>query len=252
MTIDKFSEEIHLESSFIFFISEDRIDQCRVNIKTILRNETKNKNYFLVKECRAEAIDKNPFKNHSGRYEYLGIVHEKALFLRHKSFGNQINSELPIEYNDIKINSKKVKLLKNTDVVEILKKRKEEKIFCKINFNFENFNYSIISECEYINFPGPTHNNKQEFLQPILGYIPFIINGKIYVSYVVTHVADNIESDLDILVRDKFPIYTHFDNNLVKNCIKLVLNKLLFFLRKNEFEKYISVKSKIQFYTYIL
>ena len=65
MTIDKFSEEIHLESSFIFFISEDRIDQCRVNIKTILRNETKNKNYFLVKECRAEAIDKNPFKNHS-------------------------------------------------------------------------------------------------------------------------------------------------------------------------------------------
>ena len=62
----------------------------------------------------------------------------------------------------------------------------------------------------------------------------------------------NIESDLDILVRDKFPIYTHFDNNLVKNCIKLVLNKLLFFLRKNEFEKYISVKSKIQFYTYIL
>ena len=47
------------------------------------------------------------------------------------------------------------------------------------NFRLNN-NYSLITKCEYINFNN--FSNSDEYVQPIMGYVPFIIKKERYIN----------------------------------------------------------------------
>ena len=84
---------IDIRKSFIHFINSKGF-RWRTNIETVL--STENKNIYLVKECRSEAISQRPFFDHKGRYEFLGIVdNNKTYIIRTSSTdGNKGNIQL--------------------------------------------------------------------------------------------------------------------------------------------------------------
>ena len=59
----------------------EKEDSWRVSIKSILKS--KNKNFFLTKECRAEHLNERPFYNIPDRYEVFVIIEDdKNHFVR--------------------------------------------------------------------------------------------------------------------------------------------------------------------------
>ena len=72
---------INIETSFIHFLDEPteqdfpKNNSWRTNIKSVL--STKDKKFFLAKECRSEAITERPFSNINRRFEFLLIIEDE-------------------------------------------------------------------------------------------------------------------------------------------------------------------------------
>lgn len=241
---------IDIRKSFIHFIKSKGVG-WRTNIESVL--STKNKNIFLVKECRSEAISQRPFFDHQGRYEFLGIVENNKTYIIRTSAtdGNNGNIQLdPYIKNKKTIAEIDANDLNFDEVYEILLSEKTINIYCKIEYEYEEIKYSLISKCEYINY-GSDKNNKR-YLQPIMGYIPFVHNNRIKYGYTVIKKNEENNGCLEFLLNEKSPIFNvHPNQNLFKLYIKKFLNKLIFFYSKNDFTKLISIKdNKIKFFSY--
>ena len=241
---------IDIRKSFIHFIISNSVG-WRTNVKSVL--STKNKNIFLVKECRSETISQRPFFDHQGRYEFLGIVeNNKTYFIRTSATdgndGNiQLASSIKNKKNIVETNANDLNF---DEVYEILFSGKTINIYCKIEYEHEEIKYSLISKCEYINY-GTDKNNKK-YLQPIMGYIPFVHNNKIKYGYAVIRKDKENNGYLEFLLNEKTPIFDVLSNqNLFKLYIKKFFNKLTFFYNKNNFTELISIKeNKISFFSY--
>ena len=246
----KKSKIIDLDKSFIHFIGPK--NSWRTNIKSVLTFE--NNILFLVKECRAETIGEKPFYQ-TGRYEYLAIE---------DNYGTSVFRTYSLDYKKTNLNyqsstkNKKnilisdIEYLSFNEVNEIISSNNPSNIFCEIEYEFENKKYNLISKCEYINYNSD--DNKEKYLQPIMGYVPFVLNNIISCGYVVLYVKKGgINGNLEFLISEKNSLFTIGKNeNIIRKLIKLILNNLLFFSKKNEFSKYISLKSsKINFFRYI-
>ena len=240
---------INIDKSFIHFVGEK--NSWRTNIKSIL--STENKKIFLVKECRAESVGEHPFFNHPGRYEFLGIIEDdKTHFIRTSSVdANKGNVQLnaPIKNKKYIVESN-VNYLSFEEVNEIALSGKTINIYCEIEYEYEGIKYNLISKCEMINY-----NNKKSgdrFLQPIMGYVPFILKNQLRYGYVVLHVNEKKNGYLEFLLNEKTAIFSvNTKQNLIRLFIKKILNIFLFFLKKNDFTKLISIKeSKINFFLY--
>ena len=220
---------IDIRKSFIHFIKSKSV-RWRTNIETVL--STENKNIYLVKECRSEAISQRPFFDHKGRYEFLGIVdNNKTYIIRTSSTdGNKGNIQLdPLIKNQINIAEINANDLNFDEVHEILLSGKTINIYCKIEYEHEEIKYSLISKCEYINY-GSDKNNKR-YLQPIIGYIPFVHNNKIRYGYAVINKNEENNGYLEFLLNEKTPIFNvHPNQSLFKLYIKKFLNNFIFFL----------------------
>ena len=253
-------KEINLENSYFFFNSD--ADCWRADIQSVLINEDENKTYYLVKECRAEEISKNPFqltdknkKTHNGRYEFLVIAENGGMkhFFRSPSIYNQgvyLKTDLKRIQPEIMEELDEIKSLKPEEVLEILRKREKINIFCKIQYELKQTTYSLISKCKFINF-SDNSGKRENYLQPILGYLPFEMDGKIYVSYAAKYLSPQMDGDLDFLLRVGSTIFEYKKNDFLRNIIKFASNKLLFYTKKNEFQKCISIKkSKIFFFNF--
>ena len=240
---------INIDKSFIHFVGEK--DSWRTNIKSIL--STENKKIFLVKECRAESVGEHPFFNQPGRYEFLGIIEDdKTHFIRTSATdGNKGNVQL----NDLMKNKKyivesNVNHLSFEKVQEIVSSAKTINIYCEIEYEYEGIKYSLITKCEYINYNSKKNGDK--YLQPIMGYVPFILKNQLRYGYVALNVNEKKNGYLEFLLNEKTAIFNINQNkNLIKFFIKKILNILLFFMKKNDFTELICIKeSKINFLSY--
>ena len=240
---------INLGNSFIYFIAPK--NSWRTNIKSVLKIE--DKTYYLVKECRAEIIDEQPF-SHYIRHEFLGIIeNEKTHTIRTSACSRnkanvQMNDQLKNKKSIVETN---IVSLSFEEINEILSTEKKINIFCEIQYDYENAKYSLISKCEFINYN--TDKSDTKYLQPIMGYVPFILKKQLRYSYVVLNVGENRNGYLEFLLNEKTPIFnTNTEQNFIILFIKKTLNKLLFFFKKNDFTKLISIKnSKIKFFSYL-
>ena len=240
---------INIDKSFIHFVGEKNF--WRTNIKSIL--STENKKFFLVKECRAESVGEHPFFNHPGRYEFLGIIEDdKTHFIRTSSVDvNKGNVQLndPMKNKKYIVESN-VNYLSFEEVGEILSSGKTINIYCEIEYEYEGIKYSLISKCEYINYN--TNKNDDKYLQPIMGYVPFILKNQLRYGYVVLNVNEKKNGCLEFLLNEKTAIFNiNQKKNLIKFFIKKILNIFIFFMKKNDFTELICIKeSKINFLSY--
>ena len=240
---------INIDKSFIHFVGEK--NSWRTNIKSIL--STENKKIFLVKECRAETVGEYPFFNHPGRYEFLGIIEDdKTHFIRTSSVdANKGNVQLNAPTKNKKyIVESNVNYLSFEEVNEIVSSGKTINIYCEIEYEYEGIKYSLITKCEYINYN--TEKNGDKYLQPIMGYVPFILKNQLRYGYVVLNVNEKKNGCLEFLLNEKTAIFNiNQKKNLIKFFIKKILNILLFFMKKNDFTELICIKeSKINFLSY--
>lgn len=248
--MNKNQKKIDLRKSFLHFISPE--NSHRTNIKSILTYE--NNSLFLVKECRAENMGKKPFYQ-TGRYEYLNIEDNygtsvfRTYSLDYKKTNLQYQSSTKNKKN---ILISDIKYLSFNEVNEIVSSNNPSNIFCEIEYEFENKKYNLISKCEYINYNSD--NNKEKYLQPIMGYVPFVANNIISYGYAVLNIKEKVNGNLEFLISEKNSLFTidKQQKNIIKKLIKSILNNLLFFVKKNEFSKYISLESsKICFFKYL-
>lgn len=244
----KKSNKINIEKSFIHFI--DYPDSWRVNIKSILTCE--NNSFFLVKECRAETLGPKPFY-HTARYECLAIVdnYGTSVFRTYSLDYKKTNLKyqlLPENKKNILISD--VEYLSFNEVNEIISSNNPTNIFCEIEYELENKKYNLTTKCEYINYGS--NKNEEKYLQPIMGYVPFILNNIINYGYVALNIKEKADTTLEFLLSEKNALFTISKNEkTINQFIKLILNNLLFFCKKNEFSKYISLKcNKICFFKY--
>ena len=239
---------INIHKSFIHFIGEQ--NSWRTNIKTIL--STKNKKYFLVKECRAELVGEHPFF-YQNRYEFLGIVEDdKTHIIRTSAVGSkqrnvQLNAPLKNKKYIVESN---VNYLSFEKVNEIVSSGKTINIYCEIEYEYEGIKYSLITKCEYINYN--TEKNGDKYLQPIMGYVPFILKNQLRYGYVVLNVNEKKNGCLEFLLNEKTAIFNiNQKKNLIKFFIKKILNIFIFFIKKNDFTERTCIKeSKINFFSY--
>ena len=240
---------INIDKSFIHFVGEK--NSWRTNIKSIL--STENKKIFLVKECRAESVGEHPFFNHPARHEFLGIIEDdKTHFIRTSSVdANKGNVQLnaPVKNKKYIVESN-VNYLSFEEVNEIALSGKTINIYCEIEYEYETIKYSLISKCEYINYN--TEKNGDKYLQPIMGYVPFIHKNQLRYGYVALYAGEKKNGYLEFLLNEKTAIFNiKTKKNLIRLFIKKILNIFLFFVKKNDFTELISIKeSKINFFTY--
>ena len=254
------SKLINLTKSYVFFSFGT---SWRTNIDSILINENENKTYYLVKECRSENVSENPFL-YSNKYEFLSIVEKDRnnYFIRTSLISSKGTiKKTSLEGIKVIENLNNIKILSSNEVFETLLKKDKKNIFCKINFEFNKTNFSIIAKCEYINFSDKNvvgmrcedceSKNNCHIIQPIMGYVPFFLNGNIHVSYVARYSCKKKDGNLEFILRVNSLIFDYKSNAFIGNIIKFILNKLLFFIQKNEFQKRISIKkSNIVYFNY--
>ena len=97
-------------------------------------------------------------------------------------------------------------------------------------FEFNKTNFSIIAKCEYINFSDKNvvsmhcedceSKNNCHIIQPVMGYVPFILNGNIHVSYVARYSCKKIDGNLEFILRVGSPMLDYKSNAFIRNIIK--------------------------------
>jgi hypothetical protein len=238
----------NLNKSFIHFINKKNTH--RNNIKSILTTEKKK--YFLTKECRAELIGKDPFSRQK-KYEFLNIIEgDKNFYIRTAPTGIKANN---IEINTTDENKKyitesEIEYLNFEKTYEIVASNSLDNIFCEITYNYENKKYNLISKCEYINYN--TNKNDENYLQPVLGYVPFILKNNLSFGYVTFYATEKNNENIQFVLNEQRPI-VNLDNekNLILFSMKKIVSFFFFFLIKNNFSKIINVNDfKIKFFKY--
>ena len=243
---------LDLENSYVYF--NCNTDNCwRASIKSTLTNVTDNKTFYLTKECRAETVGQYPFtypeKNElciiveDNNFKYLirnNSVFKKNDFDRHH-YGIR---SLKKNKDEVILTKTDYRLLDYESVLKHLNNRTLENMYCKLNYTFQNKNYSIFSKVEYINFPGSNVINREfdtDYLQPIMGYVPFENNGKIYIAYVVRYISPKLEGNLEFRLRanTKLSNFYYGDYGLKVRLKFLLLNFLK--IKVSEFYERISI-----------
>lgn len=252
-------EYIDLDNSYVFFSSKSQ-NTWRSSVKSLLFDLTENKNLYLTKECRSEIIGKYPFA-HDTNAEFNAILEDNSYkyVVRNTPVFRNDNDEQ--SYCKRKLNSRgesdecvikktNYQLLEFNDIIDRLKNKLLENIYCKIDYQFENKKYSLFSKVEYINFSGNYNYKNENYLQPIMGYIPFKKNSKVYIAYVALYVGSEENGNLEFKIRENTEIKVFYKKNFGRiGQLKHYLLNFLNFLKISEFSKTISINdSKCNFY----
>lgn len=252
---------INLENSYYYINCNG--DNCwRVSVKSSIINLTDNKTYRLTKECRAEMIGQYPFK-HPAKSELCVVFDDKdkKYFIRNSSvlkkddfITHNYKVKTQKEDGDIFFYSEtEYDHLSYENTLKILKNRSSENIYCKLDYIFQNKRYSIFSKVEYLNFPGSNLRNRKlddNYLQPIIGYVPFEKDEKIYIAYAVRYISPNLDGNLEFRLRSNTS-YADFvvNDNSLKRKFKYFVISFFNFIKVSDFHYRISIKdSKCEFY----
>ena len=118
-------------------------------------------------------------------------------------------------------------------------------MYCEIEYEYENKNFNLITKCEFINYNS--YDNK--YLQPIMGYVPFILNNHIKYGYAVLFVDENQNSYLEFLLNEKTSIFTIKKMKISSTKLQKKYWIFLFFRKKIFFSKHVSIRNnKIKFF----
>ena len=159
---------------------------------------------------------------------------------------------LKVNKDEVILTKADYEFLDYESIFKHLNNRSLENIYCKLDYTFQNKSYSVFSKVEYINFPGSEVNNRTldtNYLQPIMGYVPFEKNGKIYIAYVVRYISPKLEGNLEFRLRanTKLSNFYYGDDGLKVRLKFLLLNFLK--IKASEFYERISInESEYSFY----
>ena len=247
---------IDLENSYIY-LNPNENNCWRVAIKSILLDVKENTYYYLTKECRAELIGIKPF-DHKSKSELCVVVDsDKNKYLIRDIPVFKLN-EFGSHYYQTQKNSNDEILIKTCDYKNIdfinvnkkLKQRSLESLYTKFSYKYQNKEFIIFNKVEYLNFDGKK-NKEQEYLQPIYGYVPFLKDNKIFISYAVRYLEKDRQGDLEFrlrsnkYIRNYKPIGVSFGTILLRK----IISYLPLPIKISEFYEKISIdKSKIEFY----
>ena len=248
---------INLNNSYVY-ININSKNTWRSSVNSMLSDISDQTEYYMLNECIAENIGDNPFKNSQG-YEYCHVASNKKDYIKIRSVA--VKSFNIIEYqhqrnnveNKLNIQNTKYKIIDHLALNKNLKNYFNEKIFSLIEYSYQGKDFSVFSECKYLNFDGAKNiENKidSNYVQPIMGYIPFEKDRKIYKAYYVKYVSTGLDGKLEIMFSDYTNIFNKRklkSSNFVKLIIKMIIN--FFSFKKNSFDNYISItNSKITFF----
>ena len=211
-------KKIDLNKSFIHFKRPK--NSWRSNIKSILTFE--NNSFFLVKECMAELVGRKPFYQ-TPRYEYLVIEDNYSTSVFRKfacDFKKSNLSHRNLEKNKKNILMTNIEYLSFKKVNKIVSSNEPINIFCEIDFKYNGRKYNLITKCEYINYNSD--KNDEKYLQPIMGYVPFISNNILNYGYVVIKINEKFNNNLEFLLSEKKPLFTYDKKNIIRNCISFI------------------------------
>ena len=247
---------IDLNNSYIY-LNPNENNCWRVAIKSILLDVKENTYYYLTKECRAELVGVKPF-DHPAKSELCVVVDSNTNRWNIRDIPVFKFNEFGSHYYQFRKDAKDEILIKNCDYKIIdfnninkrLKQRNLESLYTKFSYEYQNKEFIIFNKVEYLNFDNKK-NKEREYLQPIYGYVPFLKDNKIFISYVVRYLEKDKQGDLEFRLRtnQKINRYLPLSNNFIKRIIK----KILFFssplIKISEFYEKINIdKSKIEFY----
>ncbi|MBL61033.1 MAG: hypothetical protein CMI85_02765 [Candidatus Pelagibacter sp.] len=247
---------IDLENSYIY-LNPNKNNSWRVAIKSILLDVIENNYYYLTKECRAEIIGTKPF-DHPVKSEICVVVDSKKNKYNIRDIPVfKFNEFGPHYYQTIKDSDDEIFIkkcnYKNVDFINVKKKLKQknlESLYTKFSYKYQNKEFIIFNKVEYLNFDGKI-NKGQEYLQPIYGYVPFLKDNKIFISYLAKYLEKDKQGDLEFILRTNKKINKFLP--VSKNFIKRIIKKILFFsspfIKISEFYDKINIdKSKLEFY----
>ena len=244
---------IDLRKSYVKFFGSE--NAWRSNLKSILYSEKLC--CYLTKECLSEEIGKFPF-SHPHRNSFLPIILDKKIYIfRSQSFKKKNIPLLEILENDHSLKFKKYiqssKIIKfNFQTVQRLINLEQYKdLYIKIQFNHDEIEYDLITKVEYINFNVKKSSN--QYLQPIMGYVPMIYNKKLSYGYCVINISDGIEQNLQFLLNKDINLFQiNKNDHMIKKFLKNTLNVLTFIFCKTEFSNLITIKkAKVIFFSYL-
>jgi hypothetical protein len=247
---------IDLENSFVFFNPEKK--NCwRTSIKSVLLDVKEDTYYYLTKECRAEIVGFKPF-DHSSKSELCVVVNNKnkKFLIRNKpifkfdEFGHHYYEIDKNSFDELNIKKSDYQFIRHDEIKNLLYNRTSKNFYTKFTYQYQNKEFVIFNKVEYINFEGK-QNQDTRYLQPIYGYVPFLKDGKIYLSYIVQYLEKNKKGNLEFILRSNQKIKTLISNdtNVIKKILKKLITLYLFKIKISEFVEKISVKkSKVEFF----
>jgi hypothetical protein len=245
---------IDLDNSYIYLKNPDKGNSWRLAIKSVLLDITENTYYYLTKECLAELIGEKPF-DHEAKSEFLAVVdsNNNAYCIRNSPvlFNDFDQSAYQINKNIVDGIFIKKRDYKNIDFVNINKKLKKQNLkslYNKFYYEFQNKKFIIFNKVEYLNYQK---SSLKDYLQPIYGYVPFLKDNKIFISYVVSYLEKERQGNLEFRLRTNQKLKKYLPS--YKNKLKLIIKRLFFFSLKrikisNFYEKISLVKFKANFY----
>ena len=244
------SELIDLRKSTLEFSGvTEKSNKWRSQIKSFITS--KKSKIYLTKECLSEHISKEPF-SHPHRNEFLPILLNNKIFIfRSQSFKLKniplIERTENLSFKKQFYNSK-ICIVEYNELLEHLKKQNFIDLFIKINFKYKNNDFQLVSKIEYVNFC-----NSQNYVQPILGYIPMFIENQISFGYCVINIKNGIEQKLQFLLKEDIKLFQHHQNeNFLKYNLKNILNLIMFLFRRSEFSYLITLENpKVTFFKYV-
>lgn len=221
-------KNINFDESFIFF-NKSLSNSWRSKIRSLIKD--KFSTYFLTTECRAEQISSKPF-SHPSITEFCPIVglNNKVIYIRNQPFlkGDDFtyhNYQVQIKNKknlSLKLSYSNYTLVRFEDLFELMKSNSNKKIYLSINYYFQKKFFEIFFEANYINF------NYKKYLQPIIGYIPFIYNNKFFISYIAFNQTKDGLINFDVRLRKNNRASRSFNRSytLKENLVVFLLNKL--------------------------
>ena len=224
---------------------------------SVLLDIKENTYYYLTKECRAEQMGTKPFDTIAKSEICVILDSNKNRFnirdipvFKFNEFGSHFYEIRKDTDSEILIKMTDYKDIEFIDVNKKLKERNLKSLYTKFSYKYQNKEFIIFNKVEYLNFDGKKYK-KKEYLQPIHGYVPFLKDNKIFISYLVRYLEQDKQGDLEFRLRTNQKINNYFpsSNNFIKNIIKKILYISSPLIKISEFYEKINIdKSKINFY----
>lgn len=237
-------KQINLENSYVYLNPENE-NTWRANIRSLIQNEDTLVKYYLTKECRAESISEYPF-HHPSISEFCPVISsdKSCFYLRSlptynsgKNYNHDYQKKLNTNFK-IKLNYFDYKEVTYRKLLELLRSDTQDDFYFKLTFKYQNNNYSLFTKIDYINF-----SHSLDYVQPIVGYVPFIENNHIYLAYLAFNQKKEQYVKFDVRLKKRnFPSKSVNNHKSILKKVFLKFLDLFNFFKVEDFTSYRNIE----------